>query len=73
MSLEFNLKSRIFCELFPDIKSECEKELERRRSQEAVASNDNQVSLGGYKQATRFIVVCTMRNYYVLRPQKANA
>jgi len=41
-SLEFNLKSRIFCELFPDIKSECEKELERRRSQEAVASNDNQ-------------------------------
>jgi len=30
-SLEFNLKSRVFCDLFPDLKSEAENELVRRR------------------------------------------
>jgi len=30
-SLEFNLKSRVFCDLFPELKSECEKEIERRK------------------------------------------
>ena len=30
-SLEFNLKSRVFCDLFPELKTECEKEIERRK------------------------------------------
>jgi len=30
-SLEFNLKSRVFCDLFPELKAECEKEIERRK------------------------------------------
>lgn len=41
-SIEFNLKNRIFCELFPELKSECEKELETRRSQVSVANNNPQ-------------------------------
>lgn len=30
-TLEFNLKSRIFCELFPDLKAEAETEIQRRK------------------------------------------
>lgn len=30
-SLEFNLKSRVFCELFPDLKAESEVEIQRRK------------------------------------------
>ena len=44
-SLEFNLKSRVFCELFPDLKTECEAEIEKRRNQESSGHNtERQVS-----------------------------
>jgi len=41
-SLEFNLRNRTFRELFPELKIECEKELERR-SRESTTIQDNQV------------------------------
>jgi len=41
-SLEFNLRNRTFRELFPELKIECEKELERR-SRETTTIQDNQV------------------------------
>jgi len=41
-SLEFNLRNRTFRELFPELKIECEKELERR-SRESTTMQDNQV------------------------------
>ena len=42
-SLEFNLKSRVFCDLFPDLKTECEKEIERRKILAENQTNDPQV------------------------------
>ena len=42
-SLEFNLKSRVFCELFPELKLECQSELDRRKSLESVGNPDSQV------------------------------
>jgi len=41
-SLEFNLRNRTFRELFPELKIECEKELEKR-SRETSSTQDNQV------------------------------
>eukprot|EP00090_Calanus_glacialis_P036751 TRINITY_DN6281_c0_g1_i1.p1 TRINITY_DN6281_c0_g1~~TRINITY_DN6281_c0_g1_i1.p1 ORF type:complete len:225 (-),score=46.12 TRINITY_DN6281_c0_g1_i1:185-859(-) len=41
-SLEFNLKSRVFCDLFPELKSECEKEIERRKFLAENQANDPQ-------------------------------
>lgn len=41
-SFEFNLKNRTFCELFPELKTKCEDELERRRTQATTASSDQQ-------------------------------
>jgi len=41
-SLEFNLKSRVFCELFPELKLECQNELDRRKAQESSSHQDNQ-------------------------------
>ena len=42
-SLEFNLKSRVFCELFPDLKLESQNELDRRKSLEENGHQENQV------------------------------
>ena len=53
-SIEFNLKNRIFCELFPELKSECEKEVETRKSQVSVANNNPQVGFHFVKHS--FIV-----------------
>jgi len=41
-SFEFNLKNRTFCELFPELKTKCEDELERRRTQANIASSEPQ-------------------------------
>ena len=47
-SLEFNLKNRVFCELFPELKTECELEIEKRRNQESSGhNNERQVSEQG--------------------------
>ena len=44
-SLEFNLRSRVFCELFPSLKTEILDELEKRRVQgPAERVHDRQVS-----------------------------
>jgi len=45
-SLEFNLKSRVFCDLFPELKSECEKEIERRKILAETQANDPQEDRG---------------------------
>ena len=42
-SLEFNLKNRVFCELFPELKLECERELERRSSQGPASQQESEV------------------------------
>lgn len=41
-SLEFNLKSRVFCDLFPELKIECEKEIDRRKILAENQANDPQ-------------------------------
>ncbi len=43
-TLEFNLKSRIFCELFPDLRAESEAEIRRRKLCESRQSTRTQVS-----------------------------
>ena len=48
-SLEFNLKSRVFCELFPDLKLESQNELDRRKSLEENGHQDNQVLMFNIK------------------------
>ena len=48
-SLEFNLKSRVFCELFPDLKLESQNELDRRKSLEANVHQDGQVRIFNIK------------------------
>ena len=44
-SLEFNLKSRVFCELFPDLKLESQNELDRRKSLVETGHQDSQVQI----------------------------
>ena len=57
-SLEFNLKSRVFCDLFPELKSECEKEIERRKFLAENQANDPQVRKGGkLKLVLRQIII----------------
>ena len=56
-SLEFNLKSRVFCDLFPELKSECEKEIERRKFLAENQAANPQVCKGGEIEVFTFIDV----------------
>jgi len=41
-SIEFNLRSRVFCDLFPGLRAECEQELQRRKDESEQQQADTQ-------------------------------